>query len=128
MVTLAKIFGKTVVVAFNNPSSVTFTVLFDNNVDVRIVVSTFMVVFDFDATVVLSTMGKVEDIAVVKMLVVTLLKVVDEVTVFANFEHTSLTCTGGPRQASIIYANKEPMVNPVVYDNVMMLPREIISH
>lgn len=79
MVTLAKIFGKTVVDAFSEPSSFNkLTVLFGNNVDIRIVVSTLTVVFGFGIIVVFST-GKVEDIAVVKMLAVTLLNMVDEV-------------------------------------------------
>lgn len=127
VVTLAKIFGKTVVDAFSDPSSFNrLTVLFDNNVDIQIVASTLTVVFGFGITVVLSTTGKVEDTAVVKMLVVTLFNAVDAVWIFVNLEHTSLACTGGPRQASIIYASREPMVNPVIYDNVIMLPSEII--
>lgn len=78
VVTLAKIFGKTVVDAFSDPSSFNrLTVLFDNNVDIQIVASTLTVVFGFGITVV--TTGKVEDTAVVKMLVVTLFNAVDAV-------------------------------------------------
>jgi hypothetical protein len=58
-------------------------------VDVRIVVNTVAVaVFNFGIIVVFSITGIVEDMAVVKMLVVTLLSAVVEV--FSNFGHTSL--------------------------------------
>lgn len=79
MVALAKIFGKAVVDASNDPPSFSkLTVLFDNSaVDIRIVVSTLLVVFGFGTVVVLS--NKVEDIAVVKTFIVILANVVVEV-------------------------------------------------
>ena len=78
-VTLAKIFGKAVVDASDNPLSLSkLAVLFDNNVDIRIVVNT-SVVFGFDIAVVFSTIGKVEDTTVVRILAVTLANTVVEV-------------------------------------------------
>lgn len=80
VVTLAaRIFGKAVVDAFSNsPSLSKLTVLFNNNVELRIVVSVLaVVVLSFGIAVVfLMTGGKVEDIAVVRIFAVTLLNAV----------------------------------------------------
>jgi len=54
-------------------------VVFDNNVDIRIVANTLSVVFGFDTAVVLSVTGKVEEIAVVRILAVMLVIAVVEV-------------------------------------------------
>lgn len=71
--TLVRIFEKTVVDASSEPPSLNkLAVVLYSNVDVRIVLIVLIVVFNLGAAVVLSIAGKVEDIAVVRMLVVTL--------------------------------------------------------
>lgn len=97
------------------------TVVLGIKVDVRRVVKTLTVVFTFGVTI--SNVGKVEDTAFAKILGVVLLRngIVD---IFISVGHTSFACTGNPKQVSIMYANKEPIVSPVMYDRVIMFPEK----
>lgn len=94
--------------------------LFVNIVLVNTVVRMLAVVFNFGIVVDFSIVGNVEDMAFVIIFMVVL--VFGIIIDFHGFGHKYFVWNGGPKQVSIKYATNEPIVKPVIYDNVIILP------
>ena len=117
-VTLTNALEDIVVDASMMPVVNVLTVVLGIKVDASKVDKTATVVFTLGVTY--SNVGKVEDTAFISTLDVVLLNGTTDG--FNALKHTSLAWTGSPKQVSVMYANNEPTVRPVVYDRVIILP------
>lgn len=118
-VAFSTIFGNAVVVRFVRLLLKILVLLRTIDV-VNRVVKVAAVLFTFGSLVILSTLGKVEEMAFVNKFIVTLPAAA--IIGLLGLGQIFFADTDGPKHASNIYAKREPTVSPVVYERVIIFP------